>query len=162
MDLMARKRLREKKRKEEEMKKLLEQEVFRKKDKAYAPSSKKLTVITFFAFLIVGAYLFFNSEIVLQEECGLIPGIECRNLELKHNSIIFEVHNFMKEEMNITLQITGCEETIENVIRPNEMAAYHFNCSVPEKNVKRKIFITYVGYSELPHHKEGYVQGRIE
>jgi hypothetical protein len=136
--------------------------VFRKKDKVYSPSSRKLTIITFFVFLIVGAYLFFNSEMVLQDECGLMPGLECENLELKHDGISFEVHNFLKEELNITLQVTGCGDILENVIRPNEMAVYSFNCSLPENNVKRKIFMTHVGFSGLPHDKEGFVQGRID
>jgi hypothetical protein len=162
MDLIARKKLREKKREEARIKKLVREEVFRKPQKVYAFTSKKMTILTFFAFVIVIGYLLVHSDIVLKDECGLMPGVECNNLSLTAKKISFEVSNFLKEDLNITLSLEGCPETISKYIRPNKRALYEFNCTNTEKTIKKAVFMTHIGYSGLPHNKTGYVQGAVK
>ncbi|MBW2972254.1 hypothetical protein KY359_04430 [Candidatus Woesearchaeota archaeon] len=162
MDLLARKRLRDKKKEEERLRRLQAEEIFKKPEKAYVPSSKKLTIITFILFIIIIPLIYFKSELVVHDECGLMPGIECQNIQITKTGVSFEVHNFLKEELNITLQLEGCEGKTNHPIMPNQMAVFEFECITGEKAINKKVFMTYVGFSGLTHEATGFVQGTIE
>ena len=162
MDILARKKFREKKKEKELRKKLEEEEILKKPEKVYAPSSKTMTIATFFALVFVVAYFFFTSEVIIRNECALMPGLDCEVLEITQNSISLEVSNFLKEDLNITLNIEQCEGEVNNYIRPNKKALFWFNCTWTEEVIKKKISMTYVGYSGLPHDKVGHVRGKTE
>ncbi len=161
MDLLSRKRLRDKKREEEIIKQLAVDELFKKPEKAYVPTSKKLTIIFFVLFVIAVPYMYLKTEVVIHNECGLMPGIECGNINIEKGSVSFDVSNFLKEQFNITLQMQGCNETISQAIKPNNMATYNFSCRAMEARVSKDIFMTYVGFSGLPHTKTGHLTARI-
>ncbi|MBN1543963.1 hypothetical protein JW898_00710 [Candidatus Woesearchaeota archaeon] len=162
MDLLARKRLRDRKREEERLKKLQEEEIFKKPEKAYVPSSKKLTIIMFIIFIIGIPLAYFKSELVMSDECGIMPGIECTDLRAGSDRISFYVSNYLKEDLNITIRLEGCEEAVTNYIKPNQGAEYSFSCAMTCEKVEKKINITYVGFSGLPHDKTGYLQAKLE
>jgi hypothetical protein len=162
MDLLSSVKAREKKRELERLKKLQAEEIFKKPEKAYVPSFKKLTII-FLVLLIIGVtWIMLKSEIVLQNQCGLMPGVECALTSLKSDGMTLKVSNYLKEDLNITLKMEGCEETITNYIRPNAGAEYSFKCSSTGKRAEKKIEMTYVGYSGLAHTKQGWLEGKIE
>lgn len=158
MNLLAKKRVRDKKRKEEVRKAVVE-ELFKKPQKSYVPSKRALTIITGVIFILVIVYIVIDSEVLFTDECSLMPGIDCENLELAPNMISFELHNFLKEDYNITLSIEGCEGEVNQYIRPNTKALFEFRCPGLEKKVKKDIYMNYVGFSGLPHDKIGKVQG---
>ncbi len=160
MDLLSRAKIRERQREMERLKKLQEEEIFKKPEKAYVPSFKRLTVVFFFLCIIAVAAIMLNSEVVARNECSLMPGVDCRLASLTQTQLTLEVSNYLKENLNITLKIEGCGEGQSNEIRPNLGAAYTFNCELNEKIVDRKIEMTYVGYSRLPHTKEGWLRGK--
>jgi hypothetical protein len=162
MDLLARKKVRQRKRDDELRKTLAEEAVFRKPEKAYVPSSKKFTLVVF--ILLIGAivYFYLKSEVIVTNQCGLMPGLECSNLQVADGKISFEVSNFLKEDLNITINIEGCEETATNYIKPNRKGAYEFECALGEDVVEKKIYLTYIGYSGLPHEKTGQLTAKIE
>ena len=159
MDLIARKKLRDRKKREEELKKAVAEEVFRDQKKSYAPSAKKMTAITFVLFVLLVIYILLNSEIVLQDQCLLFTGLECKEPKFTADTISFEAHNILKEDLNVTLRIERCEKEVNKQIRRNEKALFEFKCPELERKVKRSIFVKYVGYSGLPHDTTGKVQG---
>ncbi len=159
MDLLAKKRIRDKKRKEEEVRKAVVEELFKKPQRSYLPSKRTLTIITAVILVLVIIYIIIDSEVLFTDECSLMPGIDCENLELGQGMISFEVHNFLKEDYNMTLSIEGCEGEVNQYIRPNTKALFEFRCPGMEKKVKKEIYMNYVGFSGLPHDKTGKVQG---
>ncbi|MFC1742342.1 hypothetical protein ACFL3V_07440 [Nanoarchaeota archaeon] len=160
MDLMARKKVREKKRLESIKDKLESENLLRKVEKSDNPYSRVFVVIAIFVTVVVFGYLVYNSEILVKEGCGLMPGLNCENVRITGESISFEVHNLLKEAMNVTVQIENCPHIVTNYIRPNTKEDYVFNCGTAEKAVDRELRFTYVGYSELPHDKTGKLTGR--
>jgi hypothetical protein len=162
MDLIARVRRRKKEKEQKKLRKMVEEEVLRKTPKVYTPTSKKLTIILFILLLVVVPYIYLNSESIIRSSCGLIPGYECKNLQLTPMKISFEVHNMLKEDHNITIRIEGCAHQENHYVRKNEMAVFSFDCAMHEKTARREIYLTYVGYSGLPHDKTGHLVGKVK
>jgi len=162
MDLLIRKRIRDKKREQERLKKLQEEEIFKKPEKAYVPSSKKLTIIMFIILVVGIPLIYFKTELVMRDECGLMPGIGCDNLAVLPDQISMDVSNYLKEDLNITIRLEGCDREATNYIKPNQGARYTFSCASSGEAVKKEIYITYVGYSGLPHDKTGYLQAKLK
>lgn len=161
MDLIARKKARDKRREQERIRKDIYKELVKKPEKAYTPSSKKLTIITFIIFVIAVPFIYLKSDMVVKESCGLMPGLECDNIIVTSDTITFDVNNYLKEQFNITLRVQGCEETVSKDIRPNKKATYTFTCAPAEEAIKKEIYMTYIGYSGLPHNKTGIIQAKV-
>jgi len=161
MDLLGRKKLREKEAQEKRLKEMVYEEVIRK-NKPYAPSSKKLTIITFILFLIAIPYMYFTSDKVVKDGCSIMPGLECKVVAIRGDYISFEITNFLKEDKNITITLEGCPETIDNVIKPNKNAVYRFECNINTDSVSKSMFTKYVGFSGLPHNTTGKIVGKTK
>ncbi len=162
MDLIKRKKERDKLREQNLKEEKQKQEIFKKPEKIYAPHSKKFNIIALFLFIAFITYLILNSDILMKDSCGIINGIECTDLSITPEQISFNLHNYLKEDMNITLTLEGCPETISHSMKPNTKATYTFSCSNLEKTVHKDIHIIHVGYSELPHHKIGILTGNVQ
>ena len=162
MDFIARKKLRDKKREIEEKRQIEEEAVLKEQVQGYTPTTKKITVIAFFLFIFLIIYLGYNSEITLHNECKLILGLECGEPYISQTMISFEASNLLKEDLNVTMNIEGCENEVTNYIRPNSKAVFEFKCDNSEQKLNRDILITYTGYSGLPHDATGKVQGTIK
>lgn len=161
MDLLARKKLRDKKKKDEEIRKAVVEELFKKKDRAYVPSKRTLTIIAFLLFMLVIGFLIYDSKVLYKDECALKPGMECKALKLRKDMISFELHNFLKEDYNVTISVEGCEGEINKYIRPNNKALFEFECPDMEQSVDKDIYLNYMGFSGLPHDETGHVQGTV-
>ena len=161
MDIVARKREREKKKEDERLKKLAEEEIFRKPEKAYVPYSKRFTIIVFLIMVAAIVYLILKSEVIVQEQCELMPGLECGNINVADSKISLEVNNYLKEELNISMSLEGCEGTVAETIKPNNKAAYEFTCTLDKEIVKKDINFTHTGYSGLPHDKTGHLTAKV-
>jgi len=161
MDLIKKKKERDKQKEKERMRHLIQEELFKKEQKPYMPSSKKLTIIAFILFVSVGLYIYFGSDTLMKDECGLMPGLECKNVFVTQSTISFEAHNFLKEQFNLTIWIDGCDGKVMHVIRPNKMAEYSFNCTTEGYVVRKKLYFTYVGYSGLAHNETGALNGKV-
>ena len=135
MDLLSSVNARKKKRENERLKKLQAEEIFKKPEKAYTPSSKKLTIIFLVLLVLAVIWIALKSEIIIKNQCGLMPGVECSIASLRGDGMKLQVSNYLKEDLNITLRIEGCNETITNYIRPNGGAEYAFSCGCAEKRV---------------------------
>jgi len=162
MDLLARKRLRDRKRQVELEKKKAAEAVFKHPDRPYMPNSKKLTIVMFVLLALVIAYVFWTSEAVFEDGCALMAGLECKNIKVSSEGLSFDVHNMLKDKMNITLTLEDCGDPSSQVIKPNEMGTYTFKCELPDKVVRKKIAMTYIGYSGLPHDEWGSIKARNE
>jgi hypothetical protein len=161
MNLLEKKRLRDKKKEQERIRKLVQSELFRKPQRAYLPSSKKLTIILFVALLIAVPYIYLSTDVMVHNQCALMTGIECNNLEIQKEKITFQVHNYLKDEYNITLKLQDCEDVQNQVLRPNREFTFSFNCAYADEIVKKEVYMTYVGYSGLAHDKTGHIIGKI-
>jgi hypothetical protein len=161
MDLLAKHNLREKQRDEALKKKLEEDNLLKKPDRAIALSRKQLTIIMFILLLIAVPYIIFSSEYVIRDSCSIMPGIKCEKLSIHRDRIIFEVHNYLKDQLNITLRLQNCPEPVTQTLRPNTAATYTFNCTTSQKSVQKEIFIRYVGFSGLPHDSKGFLAGKV-
>ena len=161
MDLLGRKRLRDKEREIARLKKLQDEEIFKKPQKPYTPSYKKLAAIGAILFIALIVYMFVTNKVIINNECGLMPGIECTDLRIGADKISFTAHNYLKEDLNITLSVEGCEGEMSQYIRPVNKAEYIFNCSNSGKIIRKQIQMTYVGYSGLPHDKTGALVGKL-
>ncbi|NQU78750.1 hypothetical protein HQ545_03185 [Candidatus Woesearchaeota archaeon] len=160
MDLLLRKRIREKKKEKELKRKLAEEAIFNKPEKVYIPSTKNLTIVAAIMFVGIVLYFIFTAEVMIENRCGLYPGIECKVLILESEGITIEVYNLLKEEMNITLEPEECP-VVSKLIQPNTKIQYTFKCS-NEDILKKDVKITHIGYSGLPHEKTGFIEGKIE
>jgi hypothetical protein len=91
-----------------------------------------------------------------------MPGVECTDLLITPTQISFSAHNYLKEDLNITLALEGCEGEMSQYIRPVNKAEYTFKCSNNEEMIRKQIYMTYVGYSGLPHDKTGALVGKLQ
>jgi len=157
---MGRKRLREKERQLVIKKALEEEKVFKEGNKPYAPSTKKLTIILFILVIAAAIYILLDYKVVVSDECTLMPTLGCANLQVTSTQIGFDAINYMKEDINVTASVEGCNGTATNYIKPNMDARFTFDCDVKEKIPGRTITFTYTGYSGLPHDKTGYLKGK--
>jgi hypothetical protein len=162
MDLMGRKRLREKERQLAIKKVLEEEKAWKEGNKPYSPSTKKLLYLLVILVLGTAAYMMWDYKVIVNNECNIMPAVECSELKVTNSGISFTIRNFLKEDLNITASVEGCNGNVTNYIRPNMDARYTFTCPIDEKNIERKIPFTYVGYSGLPHDKVGSLLGKVE
>lgn len=161
MDIIARKKAREEKKEKERIEQLVREEVFRKQQTVYMPTGKKLTIILFILLAIAVPAVYLTSDVVVNKSCGIMPGLECQNLEITGTSISFEMHNFLKEQYNITATIDGCG-TLAADLRPNTKANLLFNCTPMHGIVRKDIKVRYIGFSELPHDVVGKLVAKVE
>jgi hypothetical protein len=161
MDLLGRKRIRDKEREIARLKKLQEEEIFKKPQKPYTPPYKKLTIITLILAITLIVYMLITNKAIISNDCGLMPGVECTDLVITADKISFTAHNYLKEDLNITLSVEGCEGKMTQHIRPVNKADYTFNCANSERVIRKQIQMIYVGYSGLPHEKAGALVGKI-
>jgi hypothetical protein len=131
------------------------------KPKAHTPYAKILTVIIFFAVIIIFAYLFMRSETAVLSYCKVMHGLACDNVVMTPEEISFEVTNFHKEHLNLTIQLEGCSESVTQFINPNGLATYRFACPAVIDIVMKDMYITYTGYSGLEHQEQGKIAGKI-
>jgi hypothetical protein len=160
MDLLGRKRLREKERQLVIKKAFEEEKVFKEGNKPYAPSTKKLTIILFILIIAATIYILLDYKVVVNDECSLMPTVGCANLQITSTQIGFDAINYMKEDINVTISVEDCAGNTTNYIKPNMGARFTFDCDVKEKIADRTISVTYTGYSGLPHSKTGYLKGK--
>ncbi len=162
MDLIARKKVRDEKKEQERLARIVREEVFRKQQTIYMPTSKKMTIITFIFLVIAIPLIYYTTDVAVKDACGLIQGIECMKLNVTRTHISFEVHNMLKDDNNITLTIDGCGSD-NDYLRPNTKATFEFECRpMAEKIARKEIKMTYVGYTGLSHDEVGQLIAKVQ
>jgi hypothetical protein len=161
MDIIRRSVLRYRSRKEER-KRQKETEIFKKPAGPYLPPFKNLAIIAAILFAIAITYMYLTSDTIIRNECAIMPGVECGNVYVTNETIIFDVSNFLKEDLNITIALEGCDEQVTHVIKPNKLAAYEFSCRTDRDRISKEIQVEYTGYSGLAHNKTGHITGKKE
>ncbi len=159
MSLESNVALRKKKREEKEQRIHEIDDILNKPQRSYLPSTRTLTLILVVLVILSLVYGYFNMEVIVKEDCALMPGIDCNNVVITGATISLDVSNHMKEDLNIILELEGCEGEQSHTVKPNTKEIYTFECATDGGTVRKKIYMTHVSYTGLPHTTQGFIVG---